>query len=231
MEQHLLFLLNREWTHPLLDRVLGTLSSLEFWAPLLVVGAALLLWKLRIRGVACLLLCVLGICINETLIAQPLKKWTRRGRPHQLFEGIRRVDLAPVKPRILAAALPMQVHFSGPPNPEDKVRLSFPSAHVLNAMTLGVVLSLFLRRRLWWLPLLMAWSRVYTGAHWPTDVLASLCIGLPSNLGLVLGAELFWRKVLPRWRPDWTATHPALVFSLAQEETSRQPAPHSPSAP
>ncbi len=215
MDQHLLFLLNQQWTHPFLDRLLGTLSSMDFWIPLLVLGAGFLTWKQRIRGAACIVICLLGVGLNESCIAQPLKKLTHRARPHQAMEGVRRVDLAGVRPKLLSLAYPMQIGRSGTPDPHDKMRRSFPSAHVLNSTVLGVVLWAFLRWSGWLLlPLLMAWSRVYTGAHWPSDVLASLLLGVPFSLLLLWGCECFWRGPLTRRRPRWTARSPTLIFPL-----------------
>jgi undecaprenyl-diphosphatase len=215
MDQHLLFLLNQQWTHPLLDRLLGTLSSMEFWIPLLVLGAGFLTWKQGIRGAACIVICLLGVGINESCIAQPLKKLTHRARPHQSMEGVRRVDVAGVRPKILSLGYPMQISHSGIPDPNDTTRRSFPSAHVLNSTVLGVVLWAFLRWSGWLvLPLLMAWSRVYTGAHWPSDVLASLLLGVPFSLLLLWGCESFWRGPLARRRPRWTAGSPTLIFPL-----------------
>jgi undecaprenyl-diphosphatase len=228
MDQHLLFLLNQRWTHPFLDRLLGTLSSMEFWAPFLFLGAVYLLWKQKYRGAACVLICMLGICINESCIAQPLKKLTHRARPHQALEGVRRVEVAGVRPKVLALAHPMQVSHSGPPRPDDPMRRSFPSAHVLNSTMLGVVLWTFLRWPGWLLlPPLMAWSRVYTGAHWPSDVLASLLIGVPLSLLLLKACESIWRGPLTRLRPRWTAGSPTLVFPLfPAADRGEQPETH-----
>jgi undecaprenyl-diphosphatase len=218
MDQHLLFLINQRWTHPFLDRALGTLSSMDFWTPLLVLGAAYLVWKHRVRGTACVAICLLGVCLNESCIAQPLKKLTHRARPHQTFEGVRRVNVAGVRPRLLSVAHPMQIGHSGKPDPNDQTRRSFPSAHVLNATLLGVVLWSFTRWSGWLLlPPLMAWSRVYTGAHWPSDVLASLLLGVPFSLLLLRGCESLWRGPLTRRFPRWTSGNPSLVSPLLTE--------------
>lgn len=223
MDQHILFLLNYKWTHPVLDRLLAILSCMDFWVPIMGLGVVFLLVRYGVRGVACLCICALAILGNEELISQPLKIWTSRARPHQAQEGVRRVDLAPASPRILAGLLPLQISYSAPPNTAGTVRRSFPSSHTLNATTLGIMFALLFRSWGWLLlPLLMAWSRVYTGAHWPTDVLASLCIGTVFNGLLLAGAERLWRNKIARLRPDWIQQHPVLILALRPKALSNQ---------
>src|SRR3954447_5986917 len=84
---------------------------------------------------------------------------------------------------------------------------SFPSDHATVAGAVAVGL-LFANRR--WgivavaLAVLMAFTRVYVGAHYPADVLAGLTLG-----GLV--AALGWFAIVPLLRraADWAATTPA----------------------
>jgi undecaprenyl-diphosphatase len=211
LDRQLLFLLNRTWTNPVLDRILGTLSCLEFWAPLIAGGILLLIWKLRLPGLACVLLCVLGVLGNEYLIGNPLKALTNRPRPYQVLEGVRRVDLAQSTPRLLSISKPLSVEISPPPAEVKKGR-SFPSAHTLNCVTMGMVLSLFLGNRLWLLlPPLMAWSRVYTGSHWPSDVLAALVLGTIFTHSLLAFANRGWRRWAPLLRKSWVEKHPVLI--------------------
>lgn len=196
-----------------MDRLLGVLSCMEFWIPLFGLGAVLLVWRLKVRGAACLFFIAIAVLGNEELISQPLKNWTARARPHQALEGVRRVEMANMKPRLFAVFAPMQISHSGPPRLDASPKRSFPSSHTLNAVTLGLTFALLFHARFWLcLPLLMAWSRVYTGAHWPSDVLASIAMGLAFNSLLLLAAEWVWRKLLPRYRAEWVHRWPIFLL-------------------
>lgn len=58
-----------------------------------------------------------------------------------------------------------------------------PSGHVVNAMTFWLPGVVWLKDRRWWwaygiFALVMGWSRMYGGVHYPQDVVAALVIGL-----------------------------------------------------
>jgi undecaprenyl-diphosphatase len=75
------------------------------------------------------------------------------------------------------------------------------------------VVILFYRR--WgWLYLFMAaavsYSRIYVGAHWPTDVLASIFLGAGVGVLVTTTAERLWRKWGAAIAPRLHRVHPSL---------------------
>lgn len=75
---------------------------------------------------------------------------------------------------------------------------SHPSAHAANAMAAAFILAWLLprsRRWIWLLPLVVGYSRVYLGKHYPTDVAVGWLVGLAAALVVWLA----WRRAAPRW--------------------------------
>jgi membrane-associated phospholipid phosphatase len=58
---------------------------------------------------------------------------------------------------------------------------------------------------------LMGYSRIYTGAHWPSDIVISLAVGaIVARLMIALLSKL-WREKGDRLLPSIHAVHPRLL--------------------
>jgi undecaprenyl-diphosphatase len=213
MDQQLLFLINHTWTHPALDRVMVVMSSWDFWWPFVVAAAlAAAVWGgFRMRMM--LLTAGLALGITDGIVARTLKDFIGRPRPHEMLEGVRTIDLGITKPRFLALGKPVKEKYSAarirPPRGN-----SFPSAHSANTFAAAAVSTVFFRRWGWllFLPaLLVSYSRVYVGSHWPLDVLVSALLGIGIGLLVVVLVEALWRRWGGRCIPALHAKHPSLL--------------------
>jgi undecaprenyl-diphosphatase len=213
MDQQLLFLINHTWAHPALDQLMAVVSSFDFWWPFLIalVLVAAVWGGFRMRMM--LLTAGLALAITDAGAVRAIKDLVGRPRPHEMLEGVRTIDLAVAKPRFLALAEPLKQDYSTarirPPRGN-----SFPSAHAANIFAVAAVCTAFFRRWGWllFLPaLLVSYSRVYVGSHWPLDVVVSALLGIGIGLLVVVVVEGFWRHWGGRCIPPWHAKHPSLL--------------------
>ena len=195
-----------------MDRVMALLSSWDVWLPI----AALLLVFLLVRGGfqarAFVVTVGLIVGINDGVVSNSLKHLINRPRPHQSLDGVRVVDLAKARPRILAVFRPVKVKLSHPTLTAVEGR-SCPSSHTINIFSVALVAVCFFGRRAAWtflIAALVAYSRIYVGAHWPSDVLVSIPLGLGASLLLVAGLGALWRRCGEAWWPAVHARNPIL---------------------
>lgn len=179
MDRALFLAVNQHSVNPLADALLpvltdGTINALVLAA----VGLGLLLWAAR-RGRAELgwaarvvLVGALAVALGDLLGGQVLKPALARLRPPYVLPDV----------RLLVGVGPS---------------FALPSNHAVNTGAVATAIALGYPRLGGWMlayAALIAYSRVYVGVHWPSDVL----------VGLVLGwalAVLLWgvaRRIGPR---------------------------------
>jgi len=213
MDQRLFFLINGHWSSSALDLPMAALSSWDFWWPFAVLGGLLLFVFGGFRGRAAVV-CI-GLCVGLTdgVIVDGIKNAVGRPRPHQVLEGVRIVDLQKARPRLLALAKPPKVEYSKP-SIQPVRGISFPSGHASNNFALAVVLTVFFRRWGWlyFIPAtLIAYSRIYTGSHYPSDVLVAMIIGAGVACLVLAACEALWKCLAGRVVPRLFAAHPSLL--------------------
>jgi len=153
LDSRLFDLINRVWTHPVLDAVMVAITDFNAWrVPLILVLLAILAKGRRETRIA-LLFAILAVACSDQLTSGVLKPLFHRVRPFHVVAGVRKL---------------IGAHDT-----------SFPSSHAANSFAAGTFLALRFRRfrPVLVIPALVAYSRVYVGVHWPSDVAAGAVVG------------------------------------------------------
>ncbi|MGC8667141.1 MAG: phosphatase PAP2 family protein [Chthonomonadales bacterium] len=187
MDGRLFSILNRGAANPFLDWFMPRITNLHHNAWFLVLVGVALVFGL-IRGSPkvriCILCALVAVGCSDGFASHMVKRMIPRDRP-----CFRASPWAPM--HVPADRLVPGTHCPG--------SHSFPSNHASNTMALAAVFMRFVgsRKRWLWLllPLLIGYSRIYLGFHYPTDVfggwLIGGCIGwLAAEVGLRWHARL-----------------------------------------
>lgn len=174
----LFHLTNAVWTNPLLDTLMPALS----WAGnlgavwLVLLGAIATFGKKTGRKIALAGLAALAIGFASSEV---IKEITLRPRPFAVLPDVRLLVGAPHS-------------------------YAFPSGHTTSAFAAASGAVLATRRLLGKVPAwgwgmlalaaTIAYSRLYVGVHWPTDVAAGVVLGLASGWAGAWLAFRWWRK-------------------------------------
>ncbi|MEO8206375.1 MAG: phosphatase PAP2 family protein [Chthoniobacterales bacterium] len=216
MDQSLLLLINRDWTNSFLDYVMVVSSSIGLWMPFLIIGGIALFLFGGFRGRSMLIVVAICLLVVDGISVNFGKRLVNRPRPSDVLTEIRQIDLAPApkhRPRIFALFSPLKINYSAPGIILPQGR-SFPSGHTANNFAFATVLALFYRRWGWlyFFPaLLVGYSRIYVGAHWPSDILISSLLGSGISLLVITALNSLWKYFGKLYLPALYAKHPDLI--------------------
>jgi undecaprenyl-diphosphatase len=151
---------------PWLDTIMYWVSHKFFWIPLYLLLFILLLRQYGKRSwVVILAIAVTAVATDQA--ARSIKYSVKRYRP---CHNLNICD---------------QVH-----NPEKgSGKYGFVSSHAANTFGLALLFSLLMRRKKWtWIlfswAVLVAYSRIYNGVHYPSDIIAGAGLGMAIAYGI-----------------------------------------------
>lgn len=156
--------INGSLANPVFDAIMPVVTEAKYWMPVYLALFAWLLWKRRREGAVICLLLALGAVIGDQFNSMWLKEWVGRIRPCHAIEGVRLVGV-----------------WCGSGK-------SFPSSHAVNNFAAATILRYFYPKRcqVWCsIAVIVAFSRVYVGVHYPLDVMAGAAEGALIALGLI----------------------------------------------
>jgi undecaprenyl-diphosphatase len=212
MDQAIFHLINERWTSPALDLFMAAISNVDIWKPLLIALVVSALLFMGFKGRAFIICLLIALVISDQLLVRTLKSAVARRRPKQV-QTVRMVELERTRPMFLTLFKKPKIRYSDHTD-RAKSGPSFPSGHVTDNVIIGTICALFFgwRGSLYFLvAAAIAYSRIYLGAHWPSDVVGTAFMAAGEALLVVALLEFLWRWAGRRWAPTLFARHPRLT--------------------
>jgi len=193
---------NSSLSNGVFDQLMPFASDSPWLACILISICVWLLLKGGARGRICVLMLVLSLCLGNWLVCDTIKHAVGRLRPFKVLSGVHlRIGMGD--------------------------SFSMPSSHAANWFSATLVLLVYYRRSIWvMLPMaiLVSFSRVYNGVHYPSDVIAGAALGVGYSVVIVFGFECLWQTFGARWFATWHARMPSLISpSFTEVEIPDEP--------
>src|SRR6266850_75611 len=207
MDQVIFHLINERWTNSALDLFMAAISNVEIWMPVLIGLLVYALVFMGFKGRAFVFCLLVTLFISEQFLVRTLKSAINRRRPKQV-QTVRMVQLERTRPEFMTLFKKPTIRFSDETD-RAKSGPSFPSGHVTDNIIIATICTLFFRRWGWlyfFVAAAVGYSRIYLGAHWPSDVIATAFLAAGEALLLLGLFELIWKTAARKWAPNLYAS-------------------------
>lgn len=155
LDKALFYLINHKMANPVFDWLMPFITTQSNWMiPIIIIWIALLIFGKKRARIAALLL-LLTVATTDPVCYRVLKPTFKRIRPSRSLEDVR-----------------LLVDRGG--------KYGFPSNHAANITGAMFILGFFFRKYKYpfaLIALLISFSRIYVGVHYPADVLFGIFIG------------------------------------------------------
>jgi undecaprenyl-diphosphatase len=169
LDKIIFIFINQGISNPLFDWVMPVITDWDktiIGRLLIIAGAMLLLWKGEKDKRILVPLLFLTILLTDQLSSFVLKNLVQRSRPCHLVNGMYVMENL----RLLVTC---------------GAGFSFPSSHAANSFAVSTLLTIYYPKFLWafiLFALLVSFSRIYVGVHYPLDVVGGAVTGTLCSL-------------------------------------------------
>ncbi|MBI3258948.1 MAG: phosphatase PAP2 family protein [Ignavibacteriae bacterium] len=175
------FHLCNSWiANPVMDAVMPFVTEVKNFYAVYVLLFVWLLWRGGKKGRICAAVLAAAVLIADPLNSRFIKELFERQRPCQFLDGVR-----------------LLVPCGG--------GKSFPSTHAVNNFKAELVISAYFPKARWLvysIATLVAFSRVYVGVHYPSDVIGGAIEGMLLGVILIMIADMAERYIGEKMRKN-----------------------------
>ncbi|MFO7888914.1 MAG: phosphatase PAP2 family protein [bacterium] len=175
IDTQLFLILNRGVANPVFDIIMPFITESDNWKiPMAIIWLSLIIFGGKKGRIAALLI-VLVITLSDQLSSSVIKPLVARIRPCFAVENARLI-----------------IHQSH--------SKSFPSSHAANMSAAALLFSVYYPRFKWIfisVAVLVAYSRIYVGVHYPADIIAGAILGMLCTIFILQLKKLvisIWNK-------------------------------------